>query len=373
MKFTCTQENLSRGLSIVSHIANKTATLPILSTVLIRATGNTITLTSTNLEMGVSCAVRGKVEIEGAIAVPARVLTEYVQLSAGNMDLHLEGDTLYITNGAASTKIKGFSPEEYPVIPHIKKQHPFIIHTHDAATAIGQVVFAVATTDTRPEISGVYVVFNESSVTLAATDSYRLAERTIPATNPTGAQKEIIIPAKTITELLRIISSIGNEDEEGMSANVELYFEDNQIMCSYNGVDLVSRIIEGQYPNYKQIIPTQHKTKAIMATDEAIRTVKAAALFSRTGIHDISLELKKGSCRVFTANAQVGEYAAEIQSEVEGEMNTTNLNYKYFIDGFSHCESDRVEILITDSSTAVVMRPAEGQGTYTYLIMPIKQ
>jgi DNA polymerase-3 subunit beta len=387
MKITCTQENLKRGLGIVSHIASKNTSLPILSNVLIKAEKNTLGLVTTNLEMGVRCQVRAKIYKDGGYTVGSRLLSDFIGLlSNERIDLELKDDALEIWTPNQETKIKGDGAEEFPLIPQVERKTAYMCQVNDLLKALTQVLFAVSVSETRPEISGAYFNFNGDILTIAATDSYRLAEKKIKLLEKAKEEKEVIIPAKTLQELFRILSSLsgasaGEEEHEDLE-KVEIYFEENQVLFVFNNIELVSRVIEGQYPNYKQIIPTNYKTRAVANIADLVKAVKAASLFSRTGIYDVNLELKGGKLVASSTNNQLGENKSRVDGKVEGEDNKVVINYRYLLDGLQNIDSADVIFEMTDAANPCVLRPAEGLDEknkaiaaqdYLYIIMPIKQ
>ena len=180
MKITCTQENLNQGLGFVSHIASKNTSLPILSNVLIKAEKGSLSLTTTNLEMGINCLVRGKIDKDGSYTVSSKLFNDYVSLLPNQkIEIELKDDFLEIKCEDQDTKIKGNSAEEFPLIPQVEKKNPYICKISDLLNALSQVIFAVSVSETRPEISGIYFNFSDNVLTLTATDSYRLAEKKI--------------------------------------------------------------------------------------------------------------------------------------------------------------------------------------------------
>ncbi|MFA5188195.1 MAG: DNA polymerase III subunit beta [Patescibacteria group bacterium] len=388
MKISCTQENLNQGLNIVSHIASKNTSLPILSNVLIKAEKGVLSFITTNLEMGINCLVRGKIEQDGSYTVSSKLFSDYINLLPNQkIEIELKDDFLQIKSADQDTKIKGNGSEEFPLIPQVEKKNPFSCKISDLLKALSQVLFAVSVSETRPEISGVYFNFSDNFLTLTATDSYRLAEKKIRLKEKVKADKEVIIPARTIAELFRILSgySAGQEmsgEETAASDQLQIYFEDNQVLFEFDSVELISRIIEGQYPNYKQIIPASHKTRAVVSIAEFIKAAKTAALFSRTGIYDINLEFKAGKLIVSSTNSQLGENQTKIETKVEGEDNKIVVNFRYLLDGLQNSDSSDIIFEMTDNNNPCVLRPAESLNEkkeaiasedYLYIIMPIKQ
>jgi len=387
MKISCTQENLNQGLNIVAHIASKNTSLPILNNVLIKAEKSVLTLITTNLEIGISLQLRGKIEKEGSFTVNSKLLNDYINLLPNQkIEIELIGDNFEIKTEKQETKIKGSSAEEFPLIPKVAKENPYFCKAEDVLKAFSQVLYAVSFSETRPEISGIYFNFKDEFLTMAATDSYRLAEKIIKLKDKARDEKEIIIPSKTAQELYRVLSNITSLNElssrESGEKLLEIYFEDNQVLFVCDNVELVSRIIEGQYPNYKQIIPTANKTKALINITDFIKATKTAALFSRTGIYDINLEFKNGQLVVSSTNNQLGENKSSLDVLLEGDDNKIVINYRYLLDGLQNIDSSSVIFEMIDSANPCVLRPAESlpegekpiaDANYLYIIMPIKQ
>ncbi|OGY41108.1 MAG: DNA polymerase III subunit beta, partial [Candidatus Buchananbacteria bacterium RBG_13_39_9] len=372
--------------SIVSHIASKNTSLPILNNVLIKAEKGGLSFLTTNLEIGIKCQVRGKIEKEGSYTVNSKLLAEYINLlSHQKIEIELKNDTLEINTEQQNAKIKGNNAEEFPLIPQIERKNPYLIKIDDLVEALSQVLFAVSVSETRPEISGVYLNFSDNILTLATTDSYRLAEKQIKLKEKAKVEKEVIVPAKTAQELMRILSSVSlAESEQGAEANndVSIYFEDNQVLFAVDNIELVSRVVEGQYPNYKQIIPASYKTTSVINIADFIKAVKTAALFSRTGIFDINVEFKGGKLIVSSTNNQLGENKSKIDVKTEGEDNKVVINFRYLLDGLQNVDSTNVIFEMIDANNPCVLRPAESlpenkspiaAQDYLYIIMPIKQ
>ncbi|MFZ5364664.1 MAG: DNA polymerase III subunit beta [Patescibacteria group bacterium] len=376
MKFICTQENLNKGLFITGHLSNKNVNLPILNNVLMKVQEGILILSSTNLEIGISCQVRGKVDTAGEFTVESKLFSDFVNLLPNEkVELHLEKDDfLKVSTANTKTKIKGMPSTDFPVIPQIEKKDPYIINIKDLQKAISQVIFAVSTNESRPEINGIFLSFNQETgkLTLAATDSYRLAEKKIEIAGNKN-KSELIVPLKTFQELLRILTVI--KDEPEASENIEVYLSENQILFSINSsIEIISRTSEGQYPDYKQIIPNQNKTKITLETPRLLKTIKTTSLFSKTGIFDINLEFldDKKSLVVSSMNNQLGESVSEIEVDFHGEKNQTVINYRYLLDGLNNLDSERVSLELIDGNVPLVIKPAE-DTSYLYIVMPIKQ
>ncbi len=369
MKFTCTQENFNRGLLITSHIANRNTALPILNNVLIKASGGLITLTTTNLEIGISVKVRGKIEKEGEFTVQAKLISDYIGLlPRENINLELEEQTLRLSCGSYKTSIKGLNSSDFPVIPEIERYEPIILKSRDLKNSLAQVMFAVAIDETRPEISGVLFSFSDKTLTIAGTDSYRLSEKKIILISTGTGDKQLIIPLRTLQEVYRILSD--SEETE-----VSLFINDSQILFKINDeVELTSRLVEGQYPDYQQIIPRESRTQVKIKVNELVRVIKSAALFCKPGINDVKLTFlaKKNELVVSSINSAIGENLVTLEADCAGEDNEVVFNYRYLLDGLNNLAGDEAMFGLVSSSAPGMIRPA-GDDSYLYIIMPIRQ
>lgn len=376
MKFSCTQENLLRGLSLVSHVTSRNVNLPILHNILLRAQENGIELVATNLEMGIRVLVRGKVEAVGSFTVPAQVFLNYISLvTADRIDAELVGNDLCIQAGNQKTKIRGEGAQEFPLLPEIEKKHGISVETGVLKQALRQTLIAVSHDDSRPELTGVYCVAKENTFTLASTDSYRLAERSIPTAAPVETERSVIIPASTLSELVRLLPD-GDE-------RIELYLHDNQLLCTLNDMEMTSRLIEGVFPEYQAIIPTSEQTTVVVNREQLMQAVKAASLFSRSGIHDMNLHFspEQKVITLTTVNNHVGENITKVDAEITGESNNTVFNFRYLLDGLASFSTADVSIHLLDNVHPGIFRPhgsaASAQSgvvqQYLYIIMPIKQ
>lgn len=379
MRLISLQENLKRGLSIVGHITTKNINLPILNNILIRAEKGNIDLISTNLEIGVTSQLRGKIDEDGEFTVDSKLITEYVSLLKGeeNVKIELSDNSLKVECGSYKTKIKGEPAKEFPLIPTISKKQHYQCSLEDLKKSLAAVVFAVSSNENRLELTGVLFSFDEEKLSLVATDSYRLAEKItkiklISEEQATSeSQHKLIVPAKTIQELLRILNNYSDpvSSEETL---VKIYVSDNQILFSFDSVELISRLISGQYPDYKQIIPTKSQTSALIDRQELIRAIKAAALFSKTGINDVTLKLTKNKITISSFSGASGESVIEVDGEISGDDNEITINFRYLIDGLNNIGGERVSMSLLNANTPCLLRPENGDD-YLYIVMPIRQ
>lgn len=375
MKFSCTQENLRTALALVSHIASRQGSLPILSNVLIRAESRALTLVTTNLELGMTYQLRGKVEEDGVFTVNAKLVSDVVGLlPKDRVDATVSGSELELRCRGNGTTVRGMDAAEFPLIPTIARGAEARIPAAAFRDALGRIAFATATTESRPELSGVLWSFGKDAVTVAATDSYRLAEGVVPlagTTVPPGTS--VIVPGRTVAEILRVmgVPQDGAED----IPEVVVTPTASQLLVTVGGLALVSRLIDGTYPDYAQILPRTWTTRVVLPRGELMTAARAAGLFSRTGVNDVHLRMLPSERQlvVRSENAQLGAHQAILEAEVEGEPVTTILNSRYLLDGLSAIAGEQVAIEVTGPSAPVVVRPAEDGAKYLYVIMPIKQ
>ena len=373
MKLSCTRDNLAKSLSIVSGVANKNVNLPILGNVLIRADEQKAEIIGTNLELAIVAHLRAKVEEGGSFTVPARTLLDFVNLLQDEkVEMELKENELIIICGKSNTKIKGSSADEFPVIPAVSSGNGFVFDANELKSALGQTIHSLAKSDIRPELSGMYFGFNTQyfkGLVLAATDSYRLAEKKIKIQQGEGEFK-IIVPGRTAQEISHILS---NTDEE-KETNVRILVDANQIAVHFSNIQLVSRLVDGQYPDYAQIIPKEFKTVAQINCGKIIKEIKTASLFTTTGVNAISCEVKskEGLIKITSASSQTGEYKSEIEAEISGDENSIMLNHRYVLDGLNNMKNDIVELKMVGSDSPCLFTP-KGDESYLYIVMPIRQ
>lgn len=367
MKITILKENLSKGLSIVGRVVSSRGSLEILSNILIKTSKGRVCLSATNLEIGISYMVGAKVESDGAITVPAKLFSEFINsLPSEKITLELDGDTLKCKTDDYKTSIKGISADEFPLIPEIKEKKTFSINGVKFRDAVNLVGLAASLDDSRPILSGVYIKVSGTKVVLAATDSYRLAENIVSVNADKNKKEEIVVPARTLIELSRILGEL-KEDIE-----VNAYITENQILFEANGLELVSRLIEGQFPNYKQIIPENTESVAKVDKSELLGAVKVASLFARENANSIKVAIKeKGKVEINSQGSQVGENIATIKADVKGKTAEASFNGKYISDVLVAMKDKDVELGISGKLNPGVIKSAKNKD-YTYIIMPLR-
>src|SRR3954447_8679134 len=369
VKLSVMQENLARGLSVVSRAVSTRSTLPVLANVMLRTEDGGLKLTATNLEIGITYWVAGKIETDGAITVPARLLTDLVNSlpSSERVDLELQGtELLHIQCGRFETHVKGIDADEFPAIQTAGEEPTTRISQKVLRQALEETIFAAATDEARPILTGVLARFEGDRLTLAAADNYRIAVKTI-ATLDAVPDTSVVVPARAFGELVRVLA----ESDDPVS--VILAQARNQILFHVEGVDLVSRLIDGQFPNYQQVLPSSHATRAVLERDELLRAVRPAALIASSSANIVKLAIgSNGSAGVtVTANADVGDYTGDVEAAVEGDGTTIAFNARSLADVLTNVEAEQFAVELNGPLSPGVFRPLGDDG-YVHVVMPVR-
>ncbi|PKM91230.1 DNA polymerase III subunit beta [Candidatus Falkowbacteria bacterium HGW-Falkowbacteria-1] len=374
MKFISLKENLKQGLSIVGHLTSKNINLPILNNILIKAKKEGLELISTNLEISISHFLRSKVESEGELLVDSRVINEYVSLLPDDK-VEIEGvnEELKIKCKNYKTKINTQSGKDFPIIPKIEGDSCFFVKTVDFKKAINSVLFSVSNNENRAEISGVFFSFSGGKLVMVATDSYRLAEKTISFKGDSmTATKNVIVPAKTLQEVVRVLSNFKEEDQLEDLGEIKMCLTESQVLFVIGSSSIVSRLIVGSYPDYKQIIPEKENTRVMVEKGALVKALKTAGIFSKTGINDVGVSIKKNKLIIFSSSSQVGENFIEIDVETRGEEVEIFVNYKYLLEGLNNILEQKVVLAFVDNASPCKIY-SEEEKSFLYIVMPIRQ
>ena len=380
VKVICKQQDLSRGLSVVSHAVSNRSTLPILANILLATDQGRLKLSATNLEIGINCWVDADVQEEGATTVPAKPFTELVNsLAQGQVDLSVPADsnTINIKSPGSNANIKGVDASEFPLIPSADGgEQPIMLDASLLKEMIAQVVFAAADDDSRPVFTGVMVEVAQEKVTFAAADSFRLALRVAPLPGYTEAHSPILIPAKTLSELARILLS------EGTVQMVETPNR-SQVLFHTEQMDLVSRLIEGTFPNIRAAIPKQYTTQAIVNTKEFAAAVKRVAPFARDSSNITRVKVNNegdgsgaatepGAITLESNAEDVGDNTVTIEASVNGPELQIIFNVRYLTEVLAVLDTPEVAVEVNSAASPGVVRPVPvGETDYTYVIMPM--
>ena len=367
MKVVCIQENLAKGVSVVSRSIGKDLNLPVLANILIEAKGGVLKFSATNLEIGTVCSVRGKIEREGAVTVPAQLLVNYISsLPKSNVSLVVEYSSLKIECGSYSGEIKGIASSEFPLIPKINNEPFCRVASSKLKEALSKVAFAAARDETRPEISGVFLSVSGGKIRLAATDSYRLGEEVVEMSGDVGSDASMIIPVLTILEVIRVL-------DEG-AGEVLMYLQENQIKFSFGDIAIVSRLVEGQYPDYLKIIPSEFTTNVELIKDELVSAIKTTSLFSKSDTSELRIVVKGGekNINLSAESGQVGKNISKVSGVVSGKDVEIVFNSRYLLEGLSAMGGKKVKLKLLGSAGPGMLQDMERAG-YLYIVMPIKK
>ena len=381
MKLTCTQENFKKAIYSTERVVGKQITLPILENILLQTDGGMLKISATNLEIGVFLKIGAKIEKEGTITIPARLISNFVNNLPAESTVSLEviDQTLHIESGASKAQIKGLQSQDFPIIPEMEGEFLFSLPAQEIREAIPRLAICVSLDSTRPELTGLNVVLQKNEVHIAATDSFRLAEAVISLKKEkeqlydifTDKTTSIIVPLNTFSEVFRVI---GNETQE-----IKVGIEESQIFFQVDNVRIVSRLINGKYPEYRQIIPQQFTTRVSLEKDAALRAVKIAGIFtnSKSGEVKFVIDAKSNKVTVESRAEEVGENKTVLQAEIEGPGQEAVFNPRYMVDGLQAIGSPQFVLLMNSGASAAVLRMVQGEkkeevSTYTYVVMPIK-
>lgn len=379
MKFTILTQNLKKGLSLVEKVTGKITTLPILNNVLIETLPNFLKLTTTDLELGIQWWGLSKIQDNGKIAVPAKIFYQLINnLNQEKVEIKEKNKTLYIETENYKAQIKGTSADDFPIIPNFSKEKFIEINPLILKEGLEKVVDIISPTQSRPEISGVYFIIQKNGIKLVGTDSFRLAEENI---NNVGENKfknlfekelHFILPQRAAKELINILS-----DTE---KNLKIYFSESQILFETQmkeidqpEINLISRLIEGEYPSYQEIIPKNIKTQIILNKEEFINQIKLASLFSgRANEIKLKIDPKKNFLEIISSGEEFGEGKSNlIPKKISGEKLDISFNWRFLLDGVLNLKSSEFSFEFQNDSSAAIIRPV-GDLSYFYIVMPIK-
>jgi DNA polymerase-3 subunit beta len=374
MKLSCLQENLNRGLSLVGRAAAARTTLPITNNVMLSTDQGRLKLVATNLEMAVSCWIGAKIDEEGSITVPAKLLTEFVAtLPNDKIDVKLapKGKTLELKCARFEARISGVDAKEFPPIPKVDDGISTKIELAALRQAISQVVFAAATDESRPVLTGVSAEFEGKTLTLAAADGFRLAVYKLPLLVAVNDKSTAIIPSRTLAELNRLA---GDQEEP---VEIRVNASKTQILFKLNNAEMVSQLVQGNFPQYSQLIPQSFNTRAVVDVTAFLRATKTAAIFARDGSGIVRLiitpgesETTPGRLSISARSEEIGEDTGEIDTVVEGAESKIAFNGKYLMDVLGALKETQVAIEMTTPSSPGVFKPV-GADNYLHVIMPM--
>lgn len=372
MKVQVLKSNFKMGLHIIEKVAGKNISFPILENVLISTDKNFLILTTTDLEIAVRCWILAKIEEKGEVTLPARFLSNFIStLEIEKIYLKKEFPFLLIENQNFQARLKIAKTEDFPLFPSFDEKDSLQINTFPFIEGLKQVMEITSPTQTKPEISGIFIDINPNFIKLVATDSFRLAEKTLSFENKREQQVSFIIPQKTAKEIVNILAE--------RKGKLILYFSKNQIVLEFLSeeiaqpkVQIFSRLIEGDYPNYQEIIPKKYGTQLTVSRLNFLNQLKSAGLFCGK-VNDIKLKInpKQKTVEIFSQNPDLGENKSLFSAEVKGEKIEPSFNWRFLVEGLSNIKSQEVDFELSGEEGPAILKPV-GETSYFYIVMPIK-
>ncbi|MDP3769435.1 MAG: DNA polymerase III subunit beta [bacterium] len=363
MKFLCVTEHLKRALANADRFTGKNITLPVLGNVLLEVEQNILRIIATNLESALQVTLHGSSSRPGKLCVPAKVLSSFIQ-SIGDEKTQIEErqGNMFIKTETRDTRINGVSSEDFPLIPHIKKSHSFVITASLLQAGLEQVLPAVSLSEFKPELGGIYINVSSSSVRLAATDTFRLAEKTIPFESQTKKDSfSFILPYKIAQEIVRVL---GGEEEVAISIG------ENQILLETDGLMIVSRLTEGNFPEYGGIVPKNFETNCFINRDSLVGAVRASSIFA-SKLQEVTTAIKGKNLEVISLNQEVGEYKNILPCAPSGKDMVVGFNYRYLLDGLQATREDEIFLGLNGEQSPCLIKN-KSDNSFLYVLMPIR-
>lgn len=366
MRILCAQEHLLRGVQAVGRAISPRASMPVLGNILLETTKDCVKLAATDLELGIESYVEAVVRDEGAVTLPARILTDIVSnLPSAPLEIAvLEGEArATITCEKVTFEVLGLPASDFPVLPQGNSD---VLVTLDAGllrTMIRQTSFAVSTDETRPFLTGVYLVLEDGVGQLVATDGGRLALRKARLPGDVRSRIAAIVPGKTMTELVRALG--------GAEGGVGIVSQENQVIFSLSGMRFISRLIAGQFPNYEQVIPKEYKQRIKVGTERLLRAVRRASITARDSANVVRLSASDGTLTITSSTPDVGKAQEDVAVEAEGDAIPVAFNAKFLLDALSNIDAGEVFLDLTGPLSPGTLRPVE-HGDYVYVLAPVR-
>lgn len=365
MELSVTQENLARALSIVGRVASTKTQLPILGNILLRVDGSRLLIAATNLEIASTQYIGAKVVTPGDITIPARLISEFISnLPKAVVELKVNGNNLHIKSGSYSSIINGVIADDFPELPTINESASisYSIETNEFKQAVSQTIITASNDSTRPVLTGVYWHSFEGYLYLAATDGYRLSERKLVKTT---SEVAAIIPTTTLHEVLRTVSDDTDQ--------IEVLFDETQVRFRLGESEIISRLIDGNFPDYRQLIPQKSEITTKVEKTDFVRVVKIASLFARESGGSITISTNKDShlLSIHSIASELGENTSEMTVETN-ESGTITLNSRYLSEALSVIDDDTIYFEFSGKLAPVILRSTAKDPQYYHVIMPLK-
>lgn len=366
MIIECIKDKIREAVNLAEKATGRNLSLPILSSILLQAKDKTLVVKATNLEIGLEIEIPAKVEEEGEIAVNAMVLSGFLSNlpKENKLKIKSDGGNIKISSELTSTLIKSLPVDDFPIIPKVKDGEYFKIGSQELINGLRSVVFASSLSDIKPEIASVYVYKEGVEIIFVATDSFRLAEKRITLKDKIKDFSPIIIPFRNVGEIIRVF--------DHLDSILDITSDGNQISFVSDSIHLTSRIINGTYPDYRQIMPQNHKTEVVITRDDLINNLKIANIFSdKYSQVDFVIKTKENIFEVSSLNQEVGENLSQVITEIKGEDLTVSFNIRYIIDCLSVISQKDLSLKFVDQNKPLLIQGV-GDNSFSYIVMPIR-
>jgi DNA polymerase III subunit beta len=369
MKFTCLKENLSKSLSIVSKAIPLKHSMPILTNVLLTTKDGRLKIAGTNTDTYITTYVGASVEEEGSITVPARLLSEFVSnLSGETVTAHIDNDIFHVISGKTKSKFNGMNADEYPDIPLLQDDLPYIeLDPKEFAHALSQVGFAVAVDTSRPVFSGVYINYADSQLTVVGSDGFRLSERVLTVEG-NAPDFSVIIPARNLLEISRIFSSYPDK--------IKMHLNESENLCMFSGEDMLVavRVIDGAYPDYRRIIPASSKITATFLAPELLEAVKLTHVFAKDSDNILRMVIDpQGTIKIMSSSQETGENHTEIAATIVAELTEPFeivFNARYMLEFLTNSKFESLIFHANEKTTPCMIKPSEGKD-FLHVMAPM--
>ena len=361
MKTIVNQKKLRQAVGITEKIVSRNASLPILNNILIKTENGRVRLSATNLEIGTHFFIGAKIIEVGEITVPAKIFSDFISATTSEkVNLSTKNNILSVTSDEYKTQILGLDPKDFPIIPKLKNEPIAVINTKEFKNSLLSVMDSIAISEVRPELAGVFVGIKNNQATIASTDGFRLSEVVAPIKN--NEPFTVILPRNTVAELIRICSDIDGE--------IAIRSADNQLSFSNNDVELVSRVVDGTYPDYQKVIPEKFISRVLAKKEDLEKNLRLAGLFS-SATSEVKLSCTEDILTISAKNADKGEIETTLPVILKNEVFEISLNHRYLLDAMKNISTPDIILEFTGTNSPFVIRPSNNKKA-TYLVMPLR-
>lgn len=362
MKFICSKFDLERAFISAERFTGKNLTLPVLGSVLLEVKGEKLFLTATNLEYAIQIILEGSGAKEGRVCVPAKIASSFLQsVREDEIQIEERQGNLEIKTAGRETRVNGVSAEDFPLIPTIKKTHSFTLNGFEFKRGLERVLPAVSFSEFKPELSGVYCHITPHEGRVAATDTFRLAEQVIGPGKGIKETTSFILPHRLAQEFVRVV---------GDAPEVAVMLGENQIMFECGGIKIISRLIEGNFPEYQAIIPKKIETSCYLKKEDLMGAVRTSSIFS-SKLQDVGLRITSKEVEIAAANQEVGNFKTSIPAAVSGNEVSLHFNYRYLLDGLNVIDEGEFYLGVNSENSPSVIKN-KNDASFTYVVMPIR-